>query len=55
MSKLVKDLITNELRSRLEGVEDAFLVDVIGLENNKNVALRQRLRKNNLRKFGLNR
>jgi large subunit ribosomal protein L10 len=48
MSKLVKDLITNELRSRLEGVEDAFLVDVIGLENNKNVALRQRLRKKNI-------
>jgi ribosomal protein L10 len=44
MSKLVKDLITKDLRKRLEGVEDALLVDVIGLENNKNVALRQRLR-----------
>src|SRR4051812_4074269 len=48
MSKFVKDLITKDLRSRLEGVEDALLVDVIGLENNKNVALRQRLRKKNI-------
>jgi large subunit ribosomal protein L10 len=48
MSKYVKDLITKDLRSRLEGVNDALLVDVIGLENNKNVALRQRLRKKNI-------
>ena len=36
MSKFVKDLITKDLRKRLDGVEDALLVDVIGLENNKN-------------------
>jgi large subunit ribosomal protein L10 len=48
MSKFVKDLITKDLRTRLDGVDDAFLVDVIGLENNKNVALRQRLRKKNI-------
>lgn len=48
MSKYVKDLITKDLRSRLEGVEDALLVDVIGLKNDKNVALRQRLRKKNI-------
>jgi large subunit ribosomal protein L10 len=48
MSKFVKDLITKDLRNRLEGVDDALLVDVIGLENNKNVALRQRLRKQNI-------
>lgn len=48
MSKLVKDLITKDLRKRLEGVDDALLVDVIGLENNKNVALRQRLRQKNI-------
>jgi large subunit ribosomal protein L10 len=48
MSKLVKDLITNDLRKRLNGVEDALLVDVIGLKNEKNVALRQRLRKKNI-------
>ncbi len=48
MSKFVKDLITKDLQSRLQGVDDALLVDVIGLENNKNVALRQRLRKKNI-------
>ena len=48
MSKYVKELITKDLRKRLDGVEDALLVDVIGLENNKNVALRQRLRKKNI-------
>lgn len=48
MSKFVKELITKDLRKRLDGVEDALLVDVIGLENNKNVALRQRLRKKNI-------
>src|SRR5688500_1892317 len=48
MSKFVKDLITKDLRNRLEGVDDALLVDVIGLENNKNVALRQRLRRKNI-------
>jgi len=48
MSKFVKDLITKDLRNRLDGVEDALLVDVIGLKNDKNVALRQRLRKKNI-------
>jgi large subunit ribosomal protein L10 len=48
MSKFVKDLITKDLRTRLDGVEDALLVDVIGLKNDKNVALRQRLRKKNI-------
>jgi large subunit ribosomal protein L10 len=48
MSKFVKELITKDLQNRLEGVDDALLVDVIGLENNKNVALRQRLRKKNI-------
>jgi large subunit ribosomal protein L10 len=48
MSKFVKDMITKDLRNRLEGVDDALLVDVIGLKNDKNVALRQRLRKKNI-------
>ncbi|MEX0611335.1 MAG: 50S ribosomal protein L10, partial [Pirellulales bacterium] len=48
MSKFVKELITKDLRKRLDGVEDVLLVDVIGLENNKNVALRQRLRQKNI-------
>jgi large subunit ribosomal protein L10 len=44
MSKYVKDLITNDLKSRLDGVADALVVDVIGIENNKAVELRKRLR-----------
>jgi large subunit ribosomal protein L10 len=48
MSKFVKDMITKDLRNRLEGVDDALLVDVIGLKNDKSVALRQRLRKKNI-------
>ena len=49
MSKYVKDLITKDLRNRLEGVEDALLVDVIGMKNDKSVLLRQRLRDKNIR------
>ena len=48
MSKFVKDMITKDLRNRLEGVDDALLVDVIGLKNDKCVALRQRLRKKSI-------
>src|SRR3954471_5940735 len=48
MSKFVKDLITKDLRNRLEGVDDALLVDLIGLKNDKNVALRKRLREKNI-------
>jgi large subunit ribosomal protein L10 len=48
MSKFVKDMITKDLRNRLEGIDDALLVDVIGLKNDKSVALRQRLRKKNI-------
>lgn len=44
MSKYVKDLVTDELRKRLEGVENALLVDVVGMPNNENVALRRELR-----------
>jgi large subunit ribosomal protein L10 len=44
MSKYVKDLITSDLRQRLDGVGDMLLVDVIGMENNQNVLLRQTLR-----------
>ena len=44
MSKLVKNMITNDLRGRWEGVNDALLVDLAGLEANDNVALRKQLR-----------
>jgi large subunit ribosomal protein L10 len=48
MSKYVKDLITQELKNRLDGVADALLVDVIGMEANSNVELRKELRKKNI-------
>jgi len=44
MSKYVKDLVTRDLARRLEGVEDALLVNVVGLDANKTVVLRKRLR-----------
>jgi large subunit ribosomal protein L10 len=49
MSKYVKELITNDLRNRLTGVDDVLLVDVIGMKNERSVQLRQRLRQKNIR------
>lgn len=48
MSKYVKELITQELRSRLEGVNELVVVDVIGLNANASVDLRKQLREQNL-------
>ncbi len=48
MSKYVKDLITDELKSRFDGVTDALLVDVVGMEANSNVELRKQLRQKNI-------
>jgi large subunit ribosomal protein L10 len=48
MSKYVKELIMTDLRKRLEGVNDALVVDVIGIENNKAVELRKRFRQKNI-------
>ncbi|QEG33742.1 50S ribosomal protein L10 [Bythopirellula goksoeyrii] len=48
MSKYVKDLITDELKSRFDGVTDALLVDVVGMEANSNVELRKQLRQKNM-------
>src|ERR1700742_1970930 len=44
MSKFVKNLITDDLRGRLSGVENALLVSVAGLDANKNSRLRKTLR-----------
>ena len=44
MSKYVKNLIADDLRGRLEGVDDALLVDVIGIDANATVRLRADLR-----------
>ena len=44
MSKYVKDLLTKDISSKLDGVEEAVLVNVIGLTANQSVALRKDLR-----------
>jgi large subunit ribosomal protein L10 len=43
MSKKVKQLIARDISQRLDGVEDALLVNVIGLDANKTVLLRKQL------------
>ena len=48
MSKLVKDLITDDLKGRWEGVNDALLVDVAELEANNAVSLRKQLREKSI-------
>ena len=49
MSRHVKDLVTREIARRLEGVGDALLVNVVGLNSIKTVVLRKRLREKNIR------
>ena len=44
MSKFVKDLIKKDLQDRLDGVDDALLVNVIGMDANTTVELRRKLR-----------
>ena len=44
MSKYLKNLIADDLKSRLDGVSDALVVDVVGMEVNQNVVLRRELR-----------
>lgn len=48
MSKYVKDLVCKEIAHRLEGVNDALLVDVIGLDAGKTHVLRRTLRQKNI-------
>jgi large subunit ribosomal protein L10 len=48
MSKYVKNLVANDIGRRLEGVEDALLVNVIGLDANSSVVLRKRLREKDI-------
>ena len=48
MSKLVKDLLTTELKGRLEGVTDLFLVNLVGLNAIKTQNLRKKLREKNI-------
>jgi large subunit ribosomal protein L10 len=48
MSKYVKNLISDHLAGRLEGVNDALLVNIIGLEANANNRLRTELDEKNI-------
>ncbi|QDU91431.1 50S ribosomal protein L10 [Pirellulimonas nuda] len=48
MSKFVKDLMTDDLRSRWNGVEEALLVNVVGMEAEASVALRKQLREKHM-------
>ena len=44
MSKFVKDLLSKDLASRLDGVEDCVLANVIGMDANTTSSLRKQLR-----------
>ncbi len=48
MSKYLKNLMTDELKGKLEGVSDVLVVDVIGMEANATVNLRRSLREKNM-------
>ena len=48
MSKYLKQLISNEIASRLEGVDECVLADVIGIEVNDSVLMRRQLAEKNI-------
>jgi len=48
MSKYVKDLMAKDLQSRLEGVDQAIVVNVIGIDANSTVQLRKQLREKDI-------
>jgi ribosomal protein L10 len=48
MSKYVKNLVAQDIARRLEGVDDAVLVNVVGLEANDTVILRKQLREKDI-------
>jgi large subunit ribosomal protein L10 len=49
MSKFVKDLLTRDLKNQLNGVSDALVVNVVGLDAIKTTKLRGELRKKNIK------
>jgi len=49
MSKYVKGLLTDDLKQRWQGVNDALLVSLTGLSANANSALRKELRGKNIK------
>ena len=48
MSKQLKDMIASEIKKRLDGVNDALLVNVIGLNSTNTFNLRKELRSKNI-------
>ncbi len=48
MSKYLKNLISDDLKKRLDGVEDLIVVDVMKLNSEKTVTLRKTLRQKNI-------
>lgn len=48
MSKYLKNLVAQDIRGRLESVEDALLVSVVGLDVNQTVVLRKDLREKDI-------
>ena len=48
MSKYVKNLIANEIQGRLDGVADAIIVDVIGMDAESTYAVRKLLREKSI-------
>lgn len=49
MSKYVKELVTRDIRRRLEGVEDAVLVSCVGMDANTTTELRGELEKQDIK------
>jgi len=49
MSKFVKDLITDQLKRELNGVQDLLLVNVVGMSANDTSSLRKQLREKNIK------
>ena len=49
MSKYVKDLLTRELKAQFDGVHDALLVNVVGMDVGSNTLLRKQLREKGIR------
>jgi large subunit ribosomal protein L10 len=44
MSKYVKNLLSNEIKGRLEGVQDAIIADVIGMDSDSTFRVRKLMR-----------
>src|SRR5215472_565372 len=49
MSKTVKNLVADDLRKQLRGVNDALLVNVVGLDAIRTTKLRKELRAKNIK------